>query len=266
MDDRIAAWERRLDPFGIAAGLATIPLLVLDQTHPRGAWHVVSRVGDWAVWLVFLISLLVMLAVTPGRRLAYLRRYPLDLIVVVLTPPFLPLGVQWLRVLRVLRVVRVIRLGPTLRRVFSLEGIEYAAVLALIVLFGGAAAFSAADKVGYGNSLYWALSTMTTVGYGDVTPHSPLAKVIACVMMIFGISFFALVTGAIAQRFLAAGVADAERDLQSSEAAVTSGQAAVMSGQAAVVSGEQEVLRRLQSIEQQLAQLQTTLQGSRPDG
>ena len=93
------------------------------------------------------------------------------------------------------------------------------------------------------------------------------------VMMIFGISFFALVTGAIAQRFLAAGVADAERDLQSSEAAVTSGQAAVMSGQAAVmsgqaavVSGEQEVLRRLQSIEQQLAQLQTTLQGSRPDG
>jgi voltage-gated potassium channel len=149
-------------------------------------------------------------------------------------------------------VVRVIRLGPTLRRVFSLEGIEYAAVLALIVLFGGAAAFSAADKVGYGNSLYWALSTMTTVGYGDVTPHSALAKVIACVMMIFGISFFALVTGAIAQRFLAAGVADAERDVQS--------------GEAAIRSGEQEVLTRLRAIEQQLAQLQTTLQGGGSDG
>ena len=139
-------------------------------------------------------------------------------------------------------------------------------MLALIVLFGGAAAFSAADKVGYGNSLYWALSTMTTVGYGDVTPHSALAKVIACVMMIFGISFFALVTGAIAQRFLAAGVADAERDLQSGQAAVQSGQAAVQSGQAALRSGEQEVLTRLRAIEQQLAQLQTTLQGRGSDG
>ena len=220
MDDRGAAWEKRLDPPLIVAAVATIPLLVLDQTHPHGTWHTVSRTCDWVIWLVFLVSLLIMLAVSPKRRLAYLRAHPLDLIVVVCTPPFLPVGVQWVRVLRVLRVVRVIRVAPIMRRTFSLEGIEYAFLLSLIALFGGAAAFSAADKVDYGDALYWALQTMTTVGYGDVVPHTALAKLIACALMIVGIGFFALVTGAIAQRFLVTEVEEAMHDIAAEDSAL----------------------------------------------
>ena len=41
------------------------------------------------------------------------------------------------------------------------------------------------------------------MGYGDVPPKTPLGRVIACILMVVGIGFFALITGAIAQRFLA---------------------------------------------------------------
>jgi voltage-gated potassium channel len=203
--DRQTVWEKRLDPPVIAAALLTIPLLVLDQSHPTGSWHQVARFGDWAVWLTFLLALAVMLVVTPSP-IAYLRKHPLDWIVVVASPPLLPLGLQWVRVLRVLRVVRLLRLGPVLRRVFSLEGVEYAVVLSFVALLGGAAAFSSAEKASYGTGIYWALGTMTTAGSGTIRATTSLARVVACVLMIVGPAFLALVTGAIAQRFLAVKV------------------------------------------------------------
>jgi voltage-gated potassium channel len=70
---------------------------------------------------------------------------------------------------------------------------------ALVVVVGGIA-FSATDNVGVGTGLYWAVTTATTVGYGDVIPHNGASQVIAvCVMLttipIFG-ACFALLAGA----------------------------------------------------------------------
>jgi voltage-gated potassium channel len=58
------------------------------------------------------------------------------------------------------------------------------AVSALACVLAGAVAFSLTDHVGFWLALYWALSTATTVGYGDVAPRSGSAHVIAvCVML-----------------------------------------------------------------------------------
>jgi hypothetical protein len=106
-------------------------------------------------------------------------------------------------VLRILRLLRLTQLAPAMRAMFSLDGIRYAALLALVTLVGGAEAFSAAQNVSIGDSLYWAVTTMTTVGYSNVAPTTALAKVVACVVMLVGAGFFALLTGAIARQFLA---------------------------------------------------------------
>ena len=53
------------------------------------------------------------------------------------------------------------------------------------------------------DSLWWSISTMTTVGYGDVRPHTPLGRIIGVALMLLGTGFVALLTGAVAQRFLA---------------------------------------------------------------
>jgi voltage-gated potassium channel len=60
---------------------------------------------------------------------------------------------------------------------------------------------------------------MTTVGYGDITPHTAIAKVVACAVMLVGIGFFALFTGAIAQRFLAAEADRFQEELAAAESA-----------------------------------------------
>lgn len=69
-------------------------------------------------------------------------------------------------------------------------------------LFAGAVAFSATQHVSFGTSLYWAITTATTVGYGDVTPKNSAGKIIASAVMLTTIplfaSAFALFAGAVA--------------------------------------------------------------------
>jgi voltage-gated potassium channel len=61
--------------------------------------------------------------------------------------------------------------------------------------------------------MWWAIQTVTTVGYGDVVPGSTAGKVIATILMLGGLSLFAVVTGAITSAF----VAERQRDARSSE-------------------------------------------------
>jgi voltage-gated potassium channel len=74
--------------------------------------------------------------------------------------------------------------------------------------------------VSLGTGFYWALETMTTVGYGDVTPKTSLGRIIAGTLMLIGIGFFALVTGAIAQRFLSTEIEEAADGVEATEAEI----------------------------------------------
>jgi voltage-gated potassium channel Kch len=71
----------------------------------------------------------------------------------------------------------------------------------LPVLAGGAA-FASVENLSLGDGVYWAIVTMTTVGYGDISPKTAEGKAIAITVMLVGIGFAALVVGAIADRFI----------------------------------------------------------------
>ncbi len=65
-------------------------------------------------------------------------------------------------------------------------------VLGVLCLFGGAIAFDATQPhLGFGTSLYWAITTATTVGYGDITPKNPTGRVVASLVMLTTIPLFA---------------------------------------------------------------------------
>jgi voltage-gated potassium channel len=76
------------------------------------------------------------------------------------------------------------------------------AVLGVVCLFAGAGAFAATQHLDFGTALYWAITTATTVGYGDVTPKNPAGRVVASAVMLTTIplfaSAFALFAGAVA--------------------------------------------------------------------
>jgi voltage-gated potassium channel len=67
--------------------------------------------------------------------------------------------------------------------------------------------------------LWWAIQTVTTVGYGDVTPKHVSGRIIATVVMLWGVAFLAILTAAITSMFVAR--AERERDVAEGESAMT---------------------------------------------
>lgn len=189
----------------LVAAVLSIPATILQAAHVNEPWGAIGTGLNWLIWLAFLAELVTMLVVVPSRG-RYLRTHPLDLAIVVLTPPFLLQAIQGVRMLRLLRVLRLLRLAPLARVVFSIEGAKAAAALAFLTAFAGGAGFASVENLSFGNGLYWAIVTMTTVGYGDITPHTAEGKVVAVVVMLVGIGTATLVIGAVAQRFLAPSV------------------------------------------------------------
>lgn len=201
MDERSVRWERRFELPVLVAALLVIPVIAVEESDAGDSWRTAAAVVNWLIWLVFAAEFVTLLALAPDRG-RWLRRHPLDVAIVVLTPPFAPQSLQVARALRLLRLLRLLRAVQVARRLFSLEGIRYAAALAVFTGLAGATAFAAAEDLPASDGLYWAVSTMTTVGYGDVTPETGTGKLIASVVMVVGIGFLSLVIGAIAQRFV----------------------------------------------------------------
>jgi voltage-gated potassium channel len=188
------------------AALLVIPVIFVEQSSAGDPWRTLAAVTNWLIWIVFAAELVAMLVVVPNRT-RWLLNHPLEVAVVVLTPPFLPATLQALRAIRLLRLLRLLRLAQVARRSSSIVGLRYAAVLALITALAGGAAFaSVEDGASTWDGVWWAVTTMTTVGYGDVFPETDAGRTIAIVLMLVGIGFVAILTGAVAERFVAAQV------------------------------------------------------------
>ena len=239
MDERSARIAKRFERPLIVAAVLTIPVTILQLLPPPDPWLTIADVLNWMIWLAFLAELVVMLAVVPSKR-AWLRGHPVEVAIVVLTPPILANIVQSTRVLRLLRLLRFLRLAPLVRILFSAEGLRYAALLTFLTALTGGAAFASVENTSVGNGIYWAITTMTTVGYGDITPKTPEGKAIAIAVMVVGIGFATLVIGAIAERFINRPVHELELT-------------------------EEDILAQVRDISTRLQRLERALERRRPD-
>jgi voltage-gated potassium channel len=118
---------------------------------------------------------------------------------------------QYLLVIRILRVLRIFRVLRLVRYVGEAELLTQAliasrrkitvfisTVLALVVIFGSFMYLIEGEANGFTSiprSIYWAVITLTTVGYGDLTPHTPLGQAMATLVMIMGYGIIAVPTG-----------------------------------------------------------------------
>jgi voltage-gated potassium channel len=231
-------------PMLIAAAL-TLPMVAISESHPGGLLEDVARVLNWVTWLAFTIELVVMLAVVPDRR-KWLRHHPLDPFIVFFTPPVLPAGLQGLRVLRLLRLVRLLRLAQLSREAFSLEGLRYAMLLAMLTAIGGGALFVAFERghqhLDAWDGIYWAVTTMTTLG-SNIYPTTTGSEIVSVVILVVGIGFVALLTGAFAQRFLSPEIAEVEEELAAEQ-----------------VTAEALALRELRNVQEQLQALEVAVE------
>ena len=106
------------------------------------------------------------------------------------------------------RLVRGLQTGRVLPALF---------VTMIGLIFAFAAIMRVADSESfptYGTALWWSVSTVTTVGYGDVVPKQPFGRLVAGALMVLGFAFLSLVTGTIASALVSRYTADKEGSLR----------------------------------------------------
>jgi voltage-gated potassium channel len=123
MDERSRRIAKRFEVPVLIAAVLVIPVIVIEESSVSDTWKTIGGILNWAIWLTFAVEVVVMLAVVPSKG-RWLRENPLDVAIVLFTPPFLPASLQALRVFRLLRLARLFRLAPLARRLFSLEGLR----------------------------------------------------------------------------------------------------------------------------------------------
>jgi len=203
----------------VLIGVATMILLTVSPAY-EAAHHWVEAVL-WACLAFFAFEWLVRLrhAVLAQRGVAYMTSFRgvMDAAAVLAVPAAVLLGAPpktaWL--LSVLWLVKVLPAVPglrQLRRVLVLESGPLLSVLIifLIVLFLGSVTVyffeRDAQPAAFGNipsALWWAVTTLTTTGYGDVVPITPMGRFFAALVMISGLGVFGLWTGILATGFAA---------------------------------------------------------------
>lgn len=112
------------------------------------------------------------------------------------------------RVARVARLARVIRLAGLTGRLkgnlshfFKVNGLWYVSLMCIVILLISSVAYSITEKVSFVEAIWWSIATTTTVGYGDISPHTIIGKVIATILMLVGIGFVGMFTSSVMSFF-----------------------------------------------------------------
>lgn len=210
LDERAAAVAQRFQVPVIVAALAVIPAIVIERSDLGGRWEAAAFALNWGSWLVFAAEIVTMTILASPSR-AWLRNNMFDVAITVVTFPLVPALLQGLRLLRLarlaraLRLLRLVRAGRVSQRLFTPAGLGWTAAVVLFSIVVAAEAFIATESqqdLSVWDGLWWAVTTTTTVGYGDVYPETGAGRAIAVGLMVVGIGFVAMLTAAVAQRWL----------------------------------------------------------------
>ena len=201
-EPRIAAWDAKVDRPLTAVALAFLGLYaweVLDTGLGSDAREAIDAVLT-AIWLLFGLDYVVRVRLA-RRRWHFVAAHLLDLLILLL-PMFRPL-----RALRVVSVMSV--LNRQLRDDARGRIAIYVGVSVLLVGFVASLAVLEAERrspdasiTTFGEALWWTITTLSTVGYGDRYPVTLEGRLVAATLMVAGIALLGVVTASIASWFV----------------------------------------------------------------
>lgn len=205
---------QRFDNWLLLTILASLVVVMLDSIeHFHNQYAEIFRVLEWFFTVLFAIEYGLRLYISPKpMRYAFSFFGLVDLLAVL--PAILALmfaDAQYLMIVRAIRLIRVFRVLK-LRQYLSqanfllvaLRGskqkiiVFLASVSTLVTVFGALMYVIEGPTNGFTSipiSIYWAVVTLTTVGFGDITPQTPIGQMLATMVMITGYSIIAVPTG-----------------------------------------------------------------------
>ncbi len=179
---------------------------------------------EWVFTVLFTIEYILRI-ISVGKPLKYAKSFfgVVDLLAIL--PTYFSLlfpGSQYFLVIRVLRLLRIFRVLKLVQYTVEARSLRQAlkaskrkiivfvfTVLILVVIFGALMYVIEGEENGFTSiprSIYWAIVTLTTVGYGDISPATPLGQILAAIIMILGYGIIAVPTGIVtAEMAFAAG-------------------------------------------------------------
>ncbi len=195
--------------------LSVLAVLLESVGSINAQYHLPLRVVEWILTILFTIEYVLRL-LTVKRPAAYARSFfgVVDLLAIL--PTYLSLfvgGAQSLLVIRALRLLRVFRVFKLVRYLDESRQLMVAlrasarkilvflfAVLTLVIIIGSAMYLIEGgqpntDYTSIPRSIYWTIVTLTTVGYGDITPQTIAGQILASIVMIMGYGIIAVPTG-----------------------------------------------------------------------
>lgn len=211
---------RRMQLFWVSTALLSVLLLFIEPGGsslytPNAQVLYQLFLAEVFFTTLFTVEYLLRLWCTPSKE-----RYAISFFGIVDLLTMLPMYIIWIfphmaveyiALLRVLRILRVLRVLKLLRYMSEMSIVWRSIKLArhkltlffgfvgvMLCVFGGLMYAVEGGSGGFtslGASMYWAVVTLTTVGYGDIVPHTPLGRMLASVLILVGYSIIAVPTG-----------------------------------------------------------------------
>lgn len=200
----------------MAAIILSIIVVMLDSVakiHDEYGYQLF--IAEWVFTILFTVEYALRIFTTQ-HRIRYIFSFYGIIDLLAILPTYISLilaGYQYLIIIRVLRLLRIFRIlklyrfiGASSYLVESLKASRHkiavflSAVMAIVVVMGATMYLIEGPENGFSSipeSIYWAIITLTTVGYGDITPITALGKALASIIMITGYSIIAVPTGII---------------------------------------------------------------------
>ncbi|UZJ32269.1 potassium channel family protein [Streptomyces endophytica] len=194
-EQRRRDWERASEPYLLAASLLFLASYAVQVLVPglSPGWHAFWSLVSFVTWGLFVAEYLARLVFSDDRK-RFVRTRWLDLLVIVL-----PL----LRPLRLIETHdRMQRRRAHPRLALEARVMAYTGLAALLLGFAASLAVYHDERYApgstvrtFGDAVWWACSTLTTTGYGDVTPITPRGRVTGAVLMVLGVALVGAVVG-----------------------------------------------------------------------
>lgn len=206
---------RAFDVLLLVVIVASVVAVMLESVASvRQDWRDSLVVLEWIITVLFTVEFIVRLACV-NRPAKYIFSFFGLVDIVSILPSYISIlfpGARTLAVVRTLRLLRVFRILKLARHVREGQGLLIAlrrtwpkitvfiSVIVCTILLLGTLMYLVEEGAnsGFDNipvSVYWAIVTMTTVGYGDIAPATPLGKIIASLMMLLGYAIIIVPTG-----------------------------------------------------------------------
>jgi voltage-gated potassium channel len=202
--------------------IASILLVMLESVNSIDAkYHKILNISEWIITILFSIEYIARI-ITVKKPFHYIFSFYgiIDLLSTI--PKYISLifgGVHALAALRALRLLRIFRilklaryLGASNNLVSALKAsrakisVFLFAVVIVAIILGTIMYLVEGEENGFSNipkSVYWCIVTLTTVGFGDIAPQTPLGQLIASMVMILGYGIIAVPTGIVSAEYTA---------------------------------------------------------------